>query len=127
MKENRIIVTINRPITDVFEFTTNPKYTHLWFSSIKEEVAEEYPPKINTKYKNRGKGQDWNVYKVINFQINQSFELSDLNDNFSVKYTYKSLEDNKTEMEYFESIKNGELKELTTDSVFLNLKQLLEK
>ena len=48
MKQNKIIVIINRPIEEVFEFTTNSKNTHLWIPSIEEEIAEEYPPKINT-------------------------------------------------------------------------------
>ena len=46
MKENKITVIINKPIGEVFEFTTNPKNTHLWIPSIEEEIAEEYPPKI---------------------------------------------------------------------------------
>lgn len=29
MKENKISVVINRSIEEVFEFTTNPKNTHL--------------------------------------------------------------------------------------------------
>ena len=64
MKENKIIVVINKPIEEVFEFTINPKSTPLWISSIQEEIAEEYPPKIGTQYKNRGEGNNWDFYKV---------------------------------------------------------------
>jgi len=48
MKENKISIIINKPIEEVFEFTTNPKNTHLWITSIVEEVSDEYPPKIGT-------------------------------------------------------------------------------
>ncbi|MCK4635383.1 MAG: hypothetical protein KAT04_05335 [Methylococcales bacterium] len=54
MKKNKITIIIDKPIEEVFEFTTNPKNTHLWISSIEEEIVDEYPPKIGTQYKNTG-------------------------------------------------------------------------
>ena len=127
MKENRIKIIINKPIEEVFEFTTNPKNTHLWFPSIEEEVAEEYPPKINTIYKNRGKDFKWNSYKVIQFKKNEIFTLKDLDGNYSVRYTYKKLDENKTEMEYFEWVENGELENPFTEEILGKLKELMEK
>jgi len=126
MRENKITVIINKPIKEVFEFTTNPKNTHLWIPSIEEEIAEEYPPKINTEYKNRGKNSEWDFYKVVKFEENKIFILSDLDENYFVKYTYKKLTDNETEMEYFEWVKNGELKNPFTDDILQNLKSVLE-
>ena len=77
MKENKITIIINKSIDEVFEFTINPKNTPLWIESIAEEVSDEYPPKINTKYKNRGKDSDWNVYKVVEFKRNKIFTLTE--------------------------------------------------
>jgi uncharacterized protein YndB with AHSA1/START domain len=127
MKENKIAIIINKPIDAVFEFTTNPQSTHLWIPSITEEVAEEYPPKINTRYKNRGENSDWNEYKVVDFQKNKSFVLSGLDENYFVKYTYRKLDDNKTEMEYFEWITEGELEKPFTKDILENLKKVIEK
>ena len=126
MKENRITIAINKPIAEVFEFTTNPKNTHLWIPSIQEEIAEEYPPKINTKYKNRTKDSDWDFYKVVKFEKNKIFFLSDLNENYFVRYTYKKINNTKTEMEYFEWVKTGELKYPFTAYILQNLKSVLE-
>jgi len=126
MRENKITIIINKPIEEVFEFTTNPKNTHLWIPSIQEEVAEEYPPKINTNYKNRGKDSNWNFYKVVEFEENKIFTLSDLDKNYFVRYTYRKLTDNKTEMEYFEWVKKGELKNPFTYGILHNLKLVLE-
>ena len=126
MKENKIIVTINKPIEEVFEFTINPKNTHLWIPSIEEEIAEEYPPKVDTKYKNRGKEPKWDFYKVVEFEENKIFTLTDLDGNYTVKYTYKRLEENQTEMEYFEWIKRGELSNPFTRDILLKLKSVLE-
>jgi len=127
MKENKIIILINRTIEDVFEFTTNPKNTHLWIPSIQEEIAEEYPPKIGTQYKNRSQKSDWNYYKVLEFELNKKFTLSDLNNNYYVRYSYKKLGDKQTKMEYYEWMKNGELKDPFTEDILQNLKSVLEK
>jgi len=127
MRENKIIVVIDKPIDKVFEFTTNPQNTHLWIPSISEEVAEEYPPKINTRYKNRGENTNWDEYKVVDFQKNEVFILSDLDENYFVKYTYRKLDDNKTEMEYFEWMTNGELSKPFTEDILGNLKKVIEK
>jgi len=126
MRENKITVVINKPIDEVFEFTTNPKNTHLWIPSISEEVADEYPPKINTEYRNRGNNADWNKYKVVDFKKNKVFILFNLEDKYFVKYSYRKLEDNKTEMEYFEWMIEGELSSPFTEDIFGNLKKVME-
>ena len=126
MQENKITIIINKPVEEVFEFTTNPKNTHLWIPSIEEEIAEQYPPKIGTQYKNRGDDSDWDFYKVVEFQKDKIFTLSDLEDNYHVKYTYRKIDDNQTEMEYFEWMKNGELGNPFTDDIIQKLKSVME-
>ena len=126
MKENKITIIINKPIEEVFEFTINPKNTPLWIHSIAEEVSEEYPPKINTRYKNRGKDSDWNVYKVVEFRKNKIFTLTELDGNYSVKYTYNRLGENKTEMTYFEWVKKGEIQNPFTQKIIDKLKSAIE-
>jgi len=98
----------------------------LWSPSIIEEIAEEYPPKVNTGYKNRGKYSNWDFYRVLDFEKNKIFALTDLDENYTVKYTYKKLGKNKTEMEYFEWMKKGELSNPYTKSILLKLKLIME-
>ncbi|MDD3793984.1 MAG: hypothetical protein PHI37_04170 [Candidatus Gracilibacteria bacterium] len=126
MRENKITVIINKPIDEIFEFTTNPQNTHLWIPSISEEIADEYPPKINTEYRNRGNNTDWNKYKVVDFEKNKVFILFNLEDKYFVKYSYRKLDDNKTEMEYFEWMIEGELSSPFTEDIFGNLKKVME-
>ena len=126
MQKNKITIIINKPIEEVFEFTTNPKNTPLWIPSIKEEIAEEYPPKINTQYKNRDKDSDWSFYTVSVYIKNKIFVLTDLDGNYIVRYTYKRLNDNQTEMEYLEWVKKGELDNPFTKDVLLKLKSVME-
>jgi uncharacterized protein YndB with AHSA1/START domain len=126
MKENKIKIIINRPVGDVFEFTTNPQNTHLWIPSIKEEICDEYPPKVNILYKNRGNSPEWTTYKVVEFERNKIFTLTDQNGNYSVRYTYRKINENVTEMEYFEWVKEGELENPFTEEIFKNLKRIME-
>jgi len=126
MRENKISIIIDKPIFEVFDFTTNPQNTHLWVPSISEEVAGEYPPKINTKYRNRGEDDNWNEYKVVDFKKDEVFILADLEGNYHVKYTYRKLNDNKTEMEYFEWMTDGELSNPFTENILGNLKKVME-
>src|SRR3989344_4131987 len=108
MKNNKLTIVIDRPIEDVFEYTINPKNTHLWIDAIPEEVASEYPPKINTEYKHR-EGSVWIKFKVIEFERNKVFTLTDSNKNYTVRYTYKKINENKTELEYVEWMNKGKL------------------
>jgi len=127
MKENKIVVIIDKPIGEVFEFTTNPKNTHLWIPFIDEEVSEEYPPKIGTKYKNHRGNGNWNIYKVVEFKENEIFTLVNLEGNYSVRYIYKKINDNKTEMTYFELVKEGDISKPFTEDILLKLKSVMEK
>jgi uncharacterized protein YndB with AHSA1/START domain len=126
MQENKITIAINKPIEEVFEFTTNPKNTHLWIPSIDEEIADKYPPKSGTQYKNRGNDSDWDFYKVVEFKKNKIFILTDLESNYHVKYTYRKISDTQTEMEYFEWMENGELVNPFTDNIIQKLKSVME-
>ena len=126
MKRNKITIVINKSIEVVFEFTTNPKNTHLWIPSIEEEISDKYPPKVGTQYKNRGKGHKWDFYKVVQFTKNKLFFLSDIDGNYFVKYTYRKITDNQTEMEYLEWVENGDLDNPFTEDILQNLKSVLE-
>ena len=127
MKENRISIIINRPIQEVFEFTTNPKNTHLWIPCIEEEISEEYPPKIGTVYKNRRADSVWNTYKVVEFELDKLFTLTCEDESYSVRYTYREIDEKTTEMVYFELVHEGELEEPFTKEIFQGLKDIMEK
>jgi len=126
MNKNKIIITINRPIADVFEFTTNPKNTPLWIPQIDEEVSDRYPPKISTIYKNHGKSGKWNHYAVTEFEKNKLFTLKSEDNNYFVRYTYRKINEKITEMQYFEWVKEGEIAGPYTPDIFQGLKKIME-
>ena len=123
MQENKISIIINKPVEEVFEFTTNPKNTPLWVSFIDEEITDEYPPKIGSVYRNR-RGDSWNDSVVSEFEPNRVFKLE--NDTFSVKYSYKKISENETEMQYLECVKQGILAKPFTKEVLEKLKKIIE-
>ena len=123
MKENKIVITINKPVSEVFEFTINPKNTPLWISDIVEELSDDYPPKINTIYKNHRSSGNWNYYKVIELENNKIFTLKSSDNNYFVRYTYKKIDETTTELEYFES---GVIEKPFTLDVLKKLKDVIE-
>ena len=125
MDKNKIKIIIERPIAEVFEFTVNPKNTSLWISHIKQELSDNYPPNVGTIYKNTGDFEKWDFYIVEEFEKNKVFTLRDKDSNYHVRYTYKKLGDNKTEMTYFEWVEKGELKSPFTLKVLERLKEVV--
>ena len=125
MKQNRISITINRPVNQVFDFTTNPKNTPLWIPNIKKEISNKFPPRLNTTYKNTGDLKKWTEYQVVEYENNKLFTLSS-NNNYFVRYTYLKLNATKTKMTYFEWVKNGELEEPFSEEILNGLKHVLE-
>lgn len=126
VKENKLMIIINKPIQDVFEFITNPKNTPLWTESIIEEIASSFPPQIGTIYKSRGKEGDWNSYHVTEFEPHQKFALRAADGNYTVTYRYKALGEAQTELEYEEWLEEGELEAPFEQEVLFKLKEVME-
>ena len=122
MKENRVIVEINKPASEVFEYTTNPHNTHLWLASIKFEEAN-LPITVGTSYRNTSDGITWDSYTVTAYQQDALFEIQ--NEVYGVRYTYTPLE-GATALEYYEWMKEGELSNPLSHEVLANLKKILE-
>jgi uncharacterized protein YndB with AHSA1/START domain len=126
MRENKVTVIIDKPIDEVFEFTTNPKNTHLWVPFISEEISSEYPPKIGTIYRSCRENDSWSEMKVVEFYNNKKFVISDLDENLFVKYVYRELNENSTELEYSDWMIDKDFHSPITKDVLENLKKVME-
>lgn len=127
MKQNKLTIKINKPAREVFDFTINPKNTHKWIKSIEIEKSSDWPIKISTKYKNKGKDNNWSEYKVTDLKQNKVFELVSSDSNYHVRYTYKPIDQNSSEMEYLEWVDKGELDNPFVQSTMEKLKELVEE
>lgn len=102
MKSNKLKIIINKSVDKVFQFTITPPNSTLWISGIIKEETNDFPIHIGTIYKlENNKG---NIYKVVvsNLSINRLIEWTSSNNNYHCRYSYKAINNNITELEYYE-------------------------
>jgi len=123
MKENLISIKINKPIKKVFEFTINPKNTHIWINSIKKEWINEEKIKLWVIYKNHWTNSKIiDSYELIEFKENKKFKLKSLNSSYEVSYFYHEIDKNSCILNYFEEM--TDLSELINPFEIKTLKKL---
>jgi hypothetical protein len=127
MKTNKLNIRINKPISEVFDFTINPQNTPRWIDFIVEETIDSREIKLGTRYTNRDKDGKINLYELTKFENNKIFELKSIPPFYTVKYTYTKISDHETELEYFEWMESGELSSPFPMSAMQKLKEVLEK
>lgn len=126
MKDKRLTIVINKSVSDVFEFTVNPGNTPKWIDGIAVEETSETPQKLGTIYRNKGKDGNWNEYEMTAFEKNKMFELTRINGNYHVRYTFTPTDDGHCDFEYYEWVDDGELDDTFSQSVLEKLKGILE-
>lgn len=126
MKDKKLTVVINKPVSEVFEFTTNPANTAKWIDGIAIEETNEMPPKLGTIYRNKGQSGTWNEYKMTEFEKDKMFVLSRLNGDYHVRYTFKPVDNNGCDFEYYEWVDEGELDGTFSQEVLEKLKSIME-
>lgn len=117
MKDKKIVIKINKPVSEVFSFTINPKNTPLWVDSIVYEETNEWPVKKGSIYRNKIKKGEWSEYEVTTFEKNKCFVFSQKNSNYHVRYTFEALPDNGCKLEYYEWVEKGNLTEPFTKTI----------
>ncbi len=58
MKENKLTIFINKPVSKVFEYSLESNNVPKWITSIKQEIPLERPVKKGTRLKNIGFNSD---------------------------------------------------------------------
>ena len=126
MNEKKLIVVINKPVSEVFAFTINPKNTPKWIESMVTEQTNEWPTRLGTIYRNQDREGNWSEYIVTEFKENERFIFTKDDKNYSVRYIFTPIGENATELEYYEVVEKGNIDKPFTQEILNKLKDVME-
>lgn len=127
MKTNRLVIQIYKPLHEVFLFCITPPNSTRWISGVTHEETSEWPAKVGTVYKLKNeKGNVSNVV-VTNIKNNEAVEWVSEDKNYHCRYTFKSLGQNSTELQYNEWVDQGEIDDPFNMEILEKLKKVLEQ
>ena len=123
MKTNEIRIEIKAARKKVFEFTVEPKNKTKWMTTIDSEICNTEQISIGSLYTNNN-----GTYEVSDYEKDVFFELTHKETGYICSYSYHKVDENTTELVYFESMDDGsDLTEPMERKHFEKLKELLEK
>lgn len=126
MRNNKLTIHIQKPIAEVFEFTTNPENTPRWIDSITKEESSGTEIEVGTKYTNWSEDGDENTYFVSEYKKDEVFQLDFSGGGYKVRYTYRLISGTETELEYLEWNESGELEDPFKQETMEKLKRIME-
>jgi hypothetical protein len=126
MKQNKLTIQINKPVSEIFAFTTTPPNSTLWIDSIIKEETNEWPVRMGTIYKLQSADGRKSEVIMTAFHKNKMIEWVSEDGNYHCRYAFRPLSDNETELTYFEWVKKGEIDDPFSQEVLEKLKGTIE-
>lgn len=126
MKENRLTISINKQLHDVFLFCITPPNSTKWIPDIIHEETSEWPVKVGTIYtltNNKGEMSRVIISQIVNDEM---IEWVSEDGNYHCRYTFKSFEPNITKLQYNEWVDKGEIDGPFSVEILDKLKEVLE-
>jgi len=125
VQENKLTIQISKPVNEVFVFTITPPNSTRWIPDVITEETNEWPICVGTVYKLQTKKGIHEVF-VTAIKENEIMEWVSKDKNYHCRYSYKSLDENTTELEYYEWKNQGQLDEPFSREILKKLKAVVE-
>lgn len=126
MKNNKLIIRINKSVDEIFDFVTTPPNSTRWIDSIAKEETSEWPVCIGTVYKLWDENGKPSEMKVANIKNNEMVEWISENQNYHCRYRLKTVNQNISEFEYYEWVDEGIIDSPFTQETLEKLKSVVE-
>jgi len=126
MKDNKLVIQINKSVEEIFTFVTTPPNSTRWIDSIAREETNEWPVRVGTIYKlwdENGKSSDMTVTAIKN---NELVEWISEDKNYHCRYIFKTINEKLSEFEYFEWVDKGLIENPFTQNTLEKLKTVME-
>lgn len=123
MSENKLTITIKKPIAEVFAFCITPPNVKLWVPGFINETTNEWPAKVGTVYTEyKNDNTSFNIV-VTDYSENEYIAWITEDGKFQVRYSFSQIDQNTTLLTYIET---GEVSEPNTQEDLEKLKQVVE-
>ncbi len=123
VKRNTLEIEIDRPVGEVFAYTTDPSHTHEWVEGITHETVDTVPVQVGSVYEN-----DFGRLVVSAFEQDSVFELTSDDGTYVVRYEYGAVNDTSTNLRYIEwHVDGSELSDPLPRTALEQLKHLVEQ
>lgn len=126
MKSNKLVISINKPLHEVFSFTITPPNSTKWIPDVIKEETNEWPIQEGTVYTLLTKTGHTFKVNVSEFKNNKLVEWISSDNKFHCRYSYRPIDEKSSELEYYEWVDQGELEEPFTLTVLNKLKSVIE-
>jgi hypothetical protein len=126
MKTNKLVISINKPLYEVFAFTITPPNSTYWIPGIIKEETNELPIRKGTIYKLHTSSKDFLEVTVTDFKQNKKVEWRSTDYKYHCRYTYIPIDENTCKIEYLEWVDKGQLDEPFTKKILQKLKLVIE-
>ncbi|MDP4030698.1 MAG: hypothetical protein U1C50_01635 [Patescibacteria group bacterium] len=126
MKVNKLVVKINKPVNEVFKFTTTPPNSTKWIPGVVSEETNDWPIKVGTIYKLKDESGNYSEVNVLALRIGKFIEWVAKDGNYHCRYNFKKIDENCSVLEYLEWVETGDLPDPFTQEILEKLKTVIE-
>ncbi len=126
MKNNKLVIRINKAVDDIFAFVTTSPNSTRWINSITREETNEWPVQIGTIYKLWDEKGNISEMKIADIKSNEMVEWISEDRNYHCRYILKNIDKNISEFEYYEWVDRGIINNPFTPETLEKLKKELE-